>query len=221
MWCRAIHWRIQDHKGSTNSSGSHNIGQSWYREDHDPNPQWSYLYWWNHGSHPGESQPTSCIWDYSPRQAFCIILNFHINGGPRLYASVVFQGYYTWSHHKNLHRQRSTDVPTCYLFVSAWVKSTEFSLPQELDYCGGGDIKKHWRSCDGGSIPWPHQHIQWQQFSVPNLWHQGHDKSNGWQCQSRFDTSKRQYNMCHRPIHFSRKDVIRPCCLNNWVSGDI
>ena len=100
------------------------------------------------------------------------------------YASIVFQRDYTWIRQKNLHRQRSTDIPTCYLFVGALVGSTECSLPQELAYCGGGYIKEHWRSCDVGRIPWPHLNTQLHKFSVPNIWYWCHDKSNDWQCQS-------------------------------------
>ena len=72
--------------------------------------------------------------------------------------SVVFQIDYTWSHHKNPNRKRATGVPKCYLFVGAWVRSTEFSRPQELAYCGGVDIKEHWRSYDRGIIPWTLRH---------------------------------------------------------------
>ena len=190
MWRRAIQWRIQDHKGSSKSSGSHSIRQSLYRGDHDLNPQQRNMYGWNHGSHPGELQPTSCVWDYSPRWPFCRIPNFHSNRGPWLYVSVVFQMDYTWSHHKNPHIKIATDIPTCYLLVGAWVGSTEFSLLQDLAYCGGGYIKEHWSSYDRRRIPWTHQHRQWQLFIAPNLWHRCHYKLNDRQCQNCFDTIK-------------------------------
>ena len=156
-------------KVSANSSGRHSIRKSWDRVDHDPNPGKSDLYGWNHGSHPGEPQTAACIWDDSPRQPFCRSPNFCSNGVPWLYVHVVFQRDYTWSRHKNSQRQRATDFPTCYLFIRAWVGSTECSLPQDLVYYEGGDTKEHWRSHDGESIPWPHRHSQWKQFSAPTI----------------------------------------------------
>ena len=119
-----IHWCIKGNTCIAISSGSHSIRQSWDRGDHYTNPQRSNLDGWNHGSHPDEPQPTLCIWDDSPRKTFCRLPNFHSNGGKLIYASVVFQSDYNWSHHKNPHRKRGADVPTCYQFVGTWVVST-------------------------------------------------------------------------------------------------
>ena len=132
MWRHAIHWHIQEHKGSANSSVSHIIWQYRDRGYHDPNPQQSDLDGWNHGSHPGESQPTLCILYDSPRQPFYISPNFHSNWGPCIYASIVFQRDYTSSHQKNLHRKIAIYVPAFYLFFGTWVRSTECLRPQEL-----------------------------------------------------------------------------------------
>ena len=141
MWLRTIHWRVQDHKFSANSSGSHSIQQSWYRGDHDPNHQQINMYGWNHVSQPGEPQPILCIWYDSLRQPYFRSPNFCSNRGSWLYAPVVFQRDYTWSKHKNPHIQRDTDVPTCYVSVGTWVGYTECLLPQDIAYCGGGDSK--------------------------------------------------------------------------------
>ena len=190
MWRRAIHWHVRYHKVLSNSLGSHSIQQSWDRGDHDTNPQQSDLYGCNHGSHPGKLQPISCIWDDSSIKTFCRSPNFHSKGGPWLYSPVFFQRGYTWSNHKKPNGQRATGVSTCYLLVGAWLGSTECSLLQELAYCRGRNKKEHWRSHDGGIIPWPHQHRQWQWVSGPNLWYQHHDKSDDWQCQIFFGTIK-------------------------------
>ena len=120
MWCRAIHWRVQDIKFRANILGSHSIRKSWDRRDLNPNPRRSDLDRGNYGSLPGEPQPIACIWEYSPRQPFFISNSFHNNRGPSLYDPVVCQRCYTWSYHKNPHIQRPTDVPTYYLFVGAW-----------------------------------------------------------------------------------------------------
>ena len=99
MWRRAIQWCVQEDKGSSNSSGSHRIRKPWDRGDHNPNTQRSDLDGRNHISHPVEPQPITFIWDDIPRQLFYIIPNFYSNGVPWLYDPIVFQRYYTWSHH--------------------------------------------------------------------------------------------------------------------------
>ena len=82
--------------------------------------------------------------------------------GPRAMVSGIQHDGYVFVYRNNylrlqLHRhifhgQRDTDVTTCYLLVGAQVGSTEFSLPQELAYCGGGDTKENWHSYDGERI---------------------------------------------------------------------
>ena len=40
-----------------------------------------------------------------------------------------------------------------------------------------------------------------------------------WYHQGMYLKQKRQYKMCHSPIHFSQRGVIKPCHMKNWVSG--